>query len=213
MTSTFEQFIYNSYLKCMRSSKGKPYKFKKNFNDIDPEKEYSLRKLSIFFNSHKEIKPDDFFLASFKLYPDESFFDLKYFTTLKAIKAYTTFQKDRESLDPDSEDQINFTKESIMFINKFCKNNNISLKNYLSHYSGKIPSFLIHLKERNINIYSVIGFLNFEKYFFSIDKEILGLMFNDSLINNISTFKIKFLNSVRCKALVNKALNFVIKKT
>jgi len=197
----------------MRSSKGKPYKLKKKFDDIEPEKEYSLKKLSLFFNSHKEIKPEEFFLASYKLYPDEPFFDLKYFTTLKAIKAYTTFQKDRESLDPDSEEQINFTKESILYINKFCKDNNIAFKNYLTHISVKTPTFLIHLKERNINIYSVIGFKNFEKYFFSIDKEILNLMFNESFIDNISTFKIKFFNSNRCKMLVNKALNFVVKKT
>lgn len=212
MVTNFEQYIYNSYLKSLRISQNKPYKLKKNFDDISEEKAYALKKLSIFLNSHKEIKPEEFFLASFKLYPDEEFFDLKYFTTLKAIKAFTVYQKNKEVLEPDSEEQISFTKESLIFINNFCCLNKIPFTNYLQHKTEKLPTFILHLKERKINIYSVIWFNDFEKLFKSVDYDILKFMFNETLLNNINTFKVKFLNSKRCKQLVYRVADFLRKK-
>lgn len=208
MVSSFEQNIYNTFLKVSRSSKNKPYRFKKDFTNIEPETEMFLKKLSLFFKKHSEIKLEDFFKAPYSVYPDEQHFDLAYYSSLKAIKAYTTLQKQKEFLDPDNDDQIELTKQSIKFISSFCKENNILCKNYLEHKTNNLYSFILHLKERKINIYSVIAFKNFEKLLKSVDYDVLRFMFNEDFLNNISTFKIKFLNSERCKLLINKSLKF-----
>lgn len=208
MISNFEQAIYNTHLRVSRSIKNKPYKLKKDFSNLDAESELYLKKLSIFFKNHNDIKMDEFFKSSYTVHKDEPYFDLKHYTSLKAIKAYTVYQKQKESLDPDNEDQIEMTKNSIKFISNFCKKNEIHFSKYLDHKTNNINSFLLHLKERKINIYSVIAFKNFDKIFKSLDYDVLRFMFNEEFINNIPTFKIKYLNSDRCKSLITKSLTF-----
>jgi len=206
--SNFEQAIYNTHLRVSRSIRNKPFKLKKDFTSIEPETELYLKKLSAFFKSHTDIKMDDFFKSSYIIHKDEPYFDLKHFTSLKAIKAYTVYQKQNESLDPDNDDQIEMTKSSIKFIHNFCKEQEIHFSKYLEHKTNNINTFLLHLKERKINIYSVIAFKDFDKIFKTFDYEVLRFMFNEEFINNISTFKIKYLNSDRCKSLITKSLIF-----
>jgi hypothetical protein len=206
MVNDFDKYIYNTYLKVSRSSYNTPYKTRKDFDTLDDEKFVYLKKLSNFFTRNKEIKPEEFFKASFQVYSDSQFLDLKYFTSLKASKAYTIVQKRREKLDPDEIEQLAFTKDSLVFIRDFCKTNSINVEQYIHHTTNNICTFLLHLKERNINIYALFGFLDFERNYKKADLEITRFMLGEDFSNNFSMFKVKFLNSNKCRILVEEGL-------
>jgi hypothetical protein len=53
----------------------------------------SLKKLSAFFQKHKEINPSEFFRAPYKIYSTEEYFDLKFYTSQKAITVYKIFKQ------------------------------------------------------------------------------------------------------------------------
>lgn len=91
MFTDFEKAIYNVYLKESRSAKNQPYKLRKDFSKVNSTITLCLKKLSDFFIKHKEIKPNDFFKAPYSVYPEGDTFDLKFFTTQKAISVYKIF--------------------------------------------------------------------------------------------------------------------------
>ena len=66
---------------------------RKNFNKLSTTVELSLKKLSAFFEKHKEIKPSEFFRAPYKIYSTEEYFDLKFYTSQKAITVYKIFKQ------------------------------------------------------------------------------------------------------------------------
>jgi len=206
MVNDFDKYVYNTYLKVSRSSNNKPYKTRKDFDTLDDVKFVYLKKLSNFFTRNKNIKPEEFFRASFLVYSDSQFLDLKYFTSLKASKAYTIVQKRREKLDPDEIEQLAFTKDSLVFIRDFCKTNSINVEQYIHHTTNNMATFLLHLKERNINIYALFGFLDFESNYKKADLEITRFMLGENFSNNFNMFKVKFLNSNKCRILVEEGL-------
>ena len=65
-----EKNIYNKYLAVTRSSQGKPFKLRKQFDDLDDHKTACLKKLSLFFNKFKHVDMDDFFSAPWRIYND-----------------------------------------------------------------------------------------------------------------------------------------------
>lgn len=204
MITDFEKYLYNTHLKITR--KNKPYKLRKDFSDLAEKDIVCLKKLAHFFNSHREIKPEIFFSAPYDLYKDETHFDLSFFTTLKAIKAFTLQNKNIETLDPDAHEQLNFVKSSIMFINKFCRKNNFNAANYINHKTNNMHSFLLHLRDRSVNIYTLFGFKDFDKSIKNSDLDVLKFMFGENFLNNIALQRIKFFNSVKCKHLVSAGL-------
>lgn len=212
MISDYEKHIYNLHLKSTRQASNKPFKFRKDFTGI-PDKDFvALKKLSNFFNQHKDIDPAVFFISSYKMYKDEKYFDLSYFLTLKAIKAYNIFTNNIKNSDPDSPDQINFTKKSLLFIFNYCREKNINIEDYLLEKTNNINTYFLHLKNRDINIYSLFGFKNLESTIAKSDKEVLRFMFSNDFIEKIDLFKIKFLNSKNCKYILDKGLEIIKKK-
>lgn len=206
MISDYEKHLYNIHLKTMRQKSNKPFNFRKNFNDIDDKTLLCLKKLSNFFNKHKNINPADFFSAPFKVYKDETFFDLCFFNSLKAIKAYTISCKNLSDLDPDAEEQLAATKQSLLFIYNFCKENKININQYLTHKTNNIYTFLLHLKDRNVNLFSLLSFDNLNNCLSKSDSQVIKFMFEDNFLDKINHKKIKFLNSNKCKFLVINGL-------
>jgi hypothetical protein len=152
-----EKLLYNKHLAVSRSLKNKPFKFKKNFDDVvGTEKHKFLKRISTLFKKHPEIESDTFFSAPYKLYPDVEFFGLDYFSTMRAIKAYTTYKKSIFLQDPDS--QVEKVKNSLEFITKFCIQNKIFLHQYPFHRTTDMYTWMGHFKQNKINIYSVMEF-------------------------------------------------------
>lgn len=212
MISEFEKHIYNSHLKATRQQKKAPFSIRKDFSSLDDTTILALKKLSHFFNKHKEIIPFNYFNASYKIYTDETFLDLNFFNTLKAIKAYTVYNNTISKQEPDSPEQIDFTKQSLHFIYTFCKNKSIDLKHYADHKDNNIFSFLKHLKNRQVNLYCLFGIFNFEDNLKKSDSEIVRFMLSEVFLDQINMHKIKFFNSKKCKTLVTKGLQIIEEK-
>ena len=101
MITTFEEILYNEYLRSSRTAKRQPYKWRKDFSDLKPETVITLKRISRLLTKLSHIKSVDFFKAPYHLYPDDNF-DLKFFTTQKALKMYTVYMKSLEEGDPDT---------------------------------------------------------------------------------------------------------------
>ena len=66
-------------------------------------------------------------------------------------------------------------------------------------------TFLLHLKEHKVNIYTLFGFPNFEQNLSSIERELLKFIAG-GYIENISTFRTNYMSSSRAKSLVKQGL-------
>jgi len=208
----FDKHIYNSFLKVTRSAKNTPFKLRKDFTKLDENIFVSLKRLSSFFKRFPNIKIEDFFSAPYRLYKDETFFPLEFYTSLKATKAYTLTQKQLAMTDPDNPEQIKFIKESIVFIYNFCKKYNIQINQYLNHRTNNEYSFILHLRDRKISVYILFGFSGIDSIIKSKDSEVLKFIIGEDFYNNFFVFKTKFLNSKRALNLVTLGLQKISKK-
>jgi len=212
--SDFEKHIYNTFIKVSRGSSGKPYKTRKNFDDLLEKKEYAyLKKLSNFFNRFKHIDVKEFFSAPYELYKDEKYFELDYYTTLKAVKAYSTIVKKNELLDPDEKQQLQSILKSFKFIKKFCHEQNINVDSYVNHKTNNIFSFVLHLQEHQVNFYSLLEFKDTIRNIRLIGPEIIEFMFGNDFYNKIETFRTKYIVSKKARMLGSYALKKIKNNT
>ena len=82
----FEQHIYNTHLKISRQKRNQPFRYRKDFTDLDIKQIFYLKKISLFLKNFTHINLEEFIKAPYDIYPDELYFDLQYYTTLKATK-------------------------------------------------------------------------------------------------------------------------------
>jgi hypothetical protein len=202
--------IYNSFLHASRTAKNKPFKPRLNFEKLDGTTELALKKLHNFFKSHQSINTRDFFSAPYKIYSSDDFFDLKFFTTPRAIKCYVEYMKQLETSSADSEDTINRCKESCSFIFKYCAENKLTLQAYKAAHINSTPLYLLHLKEHKINFYTLHG-LNITPNVSEDSLSILNFMFEDFFETHNKTRQY-FIRSTRLKDVIRKALALVEEK-
>jgi len=207
-----EQHIYNTHLKVQRTRRNQPFKYRKDFSDLDPQTHRHLQKISMFLSKHSHINLNEFITAPFKVYPDEEFFNLEYFTTLKATKAYTLYQQKLLTLSPDSQEQLENTQKSLKFILNFCTSNNIAISDYIEHKTNNTFSFLLHLKEHRVNVYCLLGFKNFDKTIRTVDSDLLSFIIGNDLIVNLPTLRTKFYNSIIARKFVELGIQKIIQK-
>lgn len=195
-----EKNIYNSFLATSRKVKNKPFKYRENFDNLDDEKFVNIKKLSNFLEKYPHINWNDFFTAPYKVYQDyESFYDLSFYNSRKAVVCYTKYVKLKETESPDSDEVINNCKSIYKFIYRYCVDNNIKLKDYIHHKPPKnaVPIWLVHLKEHKINFY-ILHSLEIEKVTRLIEPEILNFYITD-FYNMLNQTKIKYITSNKLK--------------
>ena len=198
-----EKNIYNLFLATNKRINNKPFKFRKNFDNFEDEKYIYINRLSSFFKKFNHIKIEDFFEAPYFVY-GEKYFDLKFYCTQKAIKTYSLYH-DRFLLNnPDSEQTIEKVKTSLNFIQEYCKDKNLKIKDYITFKEQTYNIFLKHLKERRINFFILFCF-SFENELKGMDKETRS-MFNENL-NNINYLRTKLYTSSKCKIIINHIKN------
>tara|TARA_A100000171_G_scaffold16901_1_gene15409 strand:- start:439 stop:1071 length:633 start_codon:yes stop_codon:yes gene_type:complete len=203
-----EKIIYNNYLEVSKKINNKPVKYRKNFDNFPDENYILVNKLNAFFNKFQHLKIKDFFEAPYFVY-NENYFDLKFYLSQKAIKAYTLYNDKFLLNNPDDSNTIKKMQESVKFIYDYCKENKIDIKDYLLVKEGDYNVFLKHIKNRDIIIFILFAFNNFEKVLSSIDIEIKEMYSsNFSRLNYIRT---KYYSSSKAKKIINNFKIFVEK--
>ena len=199
MITEQQQIIYNNFF--ISSRLGKPFKIKKDFSNLEEEKVVALQKLSRLFNNYPNLIQEDFFMAPHKLYPDESYYPLEFYTKPKAIKCYTQYRKQLEIQDPDSPDSLRRLAESLKFVVKYCVENDLQLSDYEVNIEKSMPCFVQHLKDHKINYYTLHS-LTFKKP--QIESRILDFIFPD-FYEVFQKTKNKFFASQKMRDFAKKA--------
>lgn len=209
---TYEKYLYNQHLRISRSIKNKPFKLRKTFDNVKDEDIIAIKRILTFLNKFPQIDSDIYFKAPYEIYPDTEYFNLAFYATPKAIKAFTTYQKQLIEQSPDM--QLDTIKKSFTFIVRFCLKNNIKLENYITHKTGITYSWMQHLKNYDISIYPLLGFEKFTEVVESTPKDELDLFFGD-IYKNIHVYKTRYFNSKEAKKYIENAIfklkNFVEK--
>ena len=205
--TALEKQIYNAYLIASRTSKNKPFKLRQNFNNIDDKTYVILKKLSLLFQNNKSVSIEEFFKAPFVYYADTNYLDLQFFTTLKAIKCYTSYKRKLETLSPDSVENIDNCKQCCKFIMRYCVENNLTLNEYKSINSGTTPLVLQHLRDHNINFYVIHG-LECDRIIRQVEPDLLEFFITDfnQLLNNT---RINFQQSVKLKVVIRESFQLI----
>lgn len=203
-----EQFIYNAYLIASRRAKNQPVRPRKDFTKIKDEIYIQLKKLGYFFETNKNIPLNEFFWAPYEAYSKDEFFDLGFYTTRKAIVAYTRYMYKKETQDPDSDNCINDCKQGLKTIYNYCSQHRNTLQSY--KLDTGIPAFLLHLKEHKINFYILHG-LDVDRVIKNIDQELLDFYCKDfyTMYNNT---RVKFMASKHLKEVIRKGLKIIEEK-
>ena len=210
MISEKEKSIYNAFLIANRKSKNKPFKLRKNFSNLDPEITVYIKRLKMLFERNSSIDLDTYFQAPYVIYGKDEYFDLKFYTTRRALKCYTSFVREREKQDPDSAEMVDRCKACCAFVYNYCLTNNITLDEYKASTNNNIPLALQHLKEHKINFYTLHG-LECEKKIKEIGIDLLDFFVSDFIITMNET-RINFMKSQRLKDVVRKSLAIINKQ-
>jgi len=154
----------------------KPFRIRKDFSNMDQTKLDRLTSLERFFNSYQNIRIDDYFTAPYAIFEDDDYFDLEFFLTSKAKKAYSQYMKKIEMDDPDSESSLKRLADSLKFVKNFCKEKGLTLEEYPLYTEESLPCMIDHLKNHHINMYCLhaLGVSKIE-----VENRILDFIFSD----------------------------------
>ena len=204
-----EKYIYNTYLRVYRSKQDKPFKYRKKFDDFHNHKNYShVKKLGVFFRKFPHISIDKFFIAPYELYPDEeTIYDMQFYASQRAIKVYSLYIKHLDQLDPDTDQHVQFTKDSLMSIFKFCKQHNICIEEYVHQKSGDIPTFMLHLRDRYVSIYSLLGFEGFEAKLNTVPKDRIDFTIGENFVSSLEKYRTRYYTSRKNKQITRQGIN------
>lgn len=202
----FEKRIYNTFLRVSRSRQNKPFSYRKDFTKF-PDKDYvSVKKISNFLNKFSYIDLEDFLVAPYKVYSDTEYFELEFYVGLKAVNVYSLYKKQQSSEDIDSPEQLINIKKSLIFIRDFCKDQNIQVSRYITHKTGSSNSYILHLKEYRVNLYTLFGFSEFEDTIKKENTDVLRFILGEDILDKLSLFKVRYLNSNKARVLVEEGL-------
>lgn len=212
MLNDLEQRIYNEHLKSSRTAAGKPYKLRKDFSDIDPSIELYVQRVSRLLHKFSHISVVDYFQAPYAVYGNGERFDLKYYTSPRAMKAYTLYMQQEVSTDPDALHVLQRVARALQHLSDCCKAHSIHTDEYPLLMTNSMPTFLIHLKERKITPHILVELHNTLAILRQQEPEIIRFMFGDKFYDNLNVYKNKYLASKTCKALVRAGINKINKK-
>ena len=202
-----EKNIYNTYLKVSRTRSNKPYRFRKNFDSFEDNENYVyVKKLERFFIKFSHIKMEEFFNCPYEVHPDNSAYDLRFYTTPKAVRMYGTYSSQRDNECPDGEYQIKFITDSLMHIFRFCKQHNITVEDYTNHKTNNIHSFIVHMRERQVSFYTLFGFSEFRSILETYPQGQMEFTLGKNIENNLALYKTRYYNSRRAKRVVETGL-------
>jgi len=204
MITDKQKQIYNLYIRSTRVNKGKPFKYRKNWDNFnDPIIITRLAKIEKLFEKYPHFFCEDFFDAPYKLTGNtDDTFGLKWYTTHAAIAAFVNYARLRREQNPD--EQLEHIKNSIRFIAEYCISKKITLDKYATYQSVVQPDCLIHLKEHKISWYLVFDIPGLYNTLYSLAADEFALYFGDV---NLHEIQIRLKSSTKAQRLINKAIH------
>jgi len=219
MITEKEKSIYNSHLYASRKAKNKPVRLRQNFDNIESKDEVALKKLNLLLSKYSHINYSDFFIAPYKIYGPDNYFDLPFFNTRKAIKCYSLYCRDMEVQNPDSKESIDTLKKCLKFIYNYCYDKKITLTEYKTYVpetgaqisrEGATPEIFWHLKDHKINFYTLHAF-DMDADVRGKDTEILDWFIKD-FTDLYSKTRVKFISSISLKEKARKGVKIIEQK-
>lgn len=199
------QEIYNTYLSASRGAKNKPWKPRKDFEGFEKTENGILcTRLELFFKRFPQINPKEFFLAPYKLYVDEDYFELKFYLTQKAISCYTIVQKQKQEESPDADNQIQGLIQSVKFLAEKLLAQKTTFAKYYTKKNGYVFEPVTDYLENNITLYFLLALPNFDSIFDSMPEQDKEIYFK-SFYKDIVKFKTRLNNSVKAKKIINES--------
>jgi hypothetical protein len=206
-----EKNIYNTFLRVSRSQSGLPFRYRKEWEGFEKTEAYVyVLRLKNFFNRNNLVSISEFFLAPYIVYPGENGFDLQFYASQKAIKVYAMAMKKKLLLPPDDKYQLDLIMQGLKFIRKYCKEQKIPIHDYIDYKLGVQHEFIGHLKTRQISIYNLFAFANFENVFRLHDPDLLRFTLGE-IYDQLSVFRTKYLGSKKAKILATHGLKRIDK--
>ncbi len=205
IATDLEKRIYNAYLIQSRVSQGKAFQIRKNFNNFEEHPQYIfIKRVANFMIRYPDINLNEYFAAPYKVYPDQGYFDFKFFASPKGIKAYSTYKMMLERDSPDA--RVDKVKESLGFITKFCQEHRISVWDY-PHYtfSGNWPEWIYHIKRNRIDPYTIMGFTDISVIIAVIPDDEKEVLLGD-FGQNFATHRHNYISSRILRPLLTTAL-------
>jgi len=155
--------IYNLFLEALAEANDRPCKSLLKYEKLDDSKKGALEKLEKFFQKHPHLMSRTYFIAPYKIYKDKKFFSLNYFSTVKCMLVCSSYVNLLVSENTDHPDNIRYTTECVKFVLDFCKEKKIKLTDYLNYATVHQPDYLLHLKNKSTNLYTVFYLEGFAK--------------------------------------------------
>lgn len=209
--------IYNLHLSSYKKHQNKPYKFKVNFENFEEEKpeEYVyLIKLDRILSSNSQINQYLYFQAPYEIYKDKEYFSLQFYTTMAAIKTYNLYTKQLNAKLPDNDDQLQFIKESLKFIQNFCITHKLNLSEYLIYREFVTLSWATHIAECKVSPYVMLGFETFGiivyNLLFNMAPDERELLLED-FVENFRLYSSNYKKSKITKVFVTKGIQQINK--
>lgn len=98
----FEKQIYNTWLAVNRGGRGKPFKLRKKWDGFEAKPEYGyVKKIVRLFSKFPGINISQFFKAPILIYPEPYEYDIRFYSTSKALTCYKIYKKKIDSLTTD----------------------------------------------------------------------------------------------------------------
>lgn len=206
MLTNSEQRIYNEYLRASRVAAGKPYKLRKNFDDLDASSELFAKRITRLLNKFQHIMPADFFAAPHNVYGSDEYFDLKFFTTQRALKAYAVYMQQEINADPDATHILQRVVDSLKRLKPFFADHQLNMDSYAQHTTNSLPTFVVHLKERKLSPYVMQEVPRADAVIRAQDAEVMRFMFGNDFFANLNVYRTRYLASTKCKQLVREGI-------
>ena len=212
--NSFEKFIYNQHLRASRTIQNKPWRPREDFSKFTEEQALDCKKIARRLENNN-INIEDFFYAPY-FEDKKARVPLSFYASPKAISQYTQYMRYLDSLGPDDKKTLEKVVESLKYIQSYCLDKKYTtLKQYFEEDNGNsgVPTALIHLKQREVWDYCLLGFNEFDKALTAIqDTARVKFMLGENFYDNFDLKRTKFLNSKTCKALVREGKNKIENK-
>lgn len=154
-----------------------------------------LEKLDKFFSSCPKVDWNSYFAAPYHVFPEDTKYNLEYYTTQKAKKTYATYMQALEIEDPDNPDSLLRVQQGFKFVYQFCKDKGLTFETYPLYVEDSLPCFVDHLKNHQISFYTLHG-IGIAKI--NIEPGILDFIFGD-FYKTFQSTKNKFYSSKKMK--------------